>query len=84
MSLNFFSINCNWDSNVHVPLGEKRPYSEFAGVRMRENTDQKNSEYGHFSYSAILGKMTRKMKDRKSGCIANDFESICFARMGYM
>ena len=43
-----------------------------------------NSEYGHFSYSAILGKMTRKMKDRKSGCIANDFESICFARMGYM
>ena len=25
------------------------PYS----VRMRENTDQKNSEYGHFSYSEL-------------------------------
>ena len=51
---------------------------------MRENTDQKNSEYGHFSYSAILGKMTRKMKDRKSGCIANYFESICFAMIYFL
>ena len=28
-------------------MREKCPYS----VRMRENTDQKNSEYGHFSRS---------------------------------
>ena len=69
----------HWVKSVHI-WSFSGPYS----VRMRENTDQKNSEYGHFSYSAILGKMTRKMKDRKSGCIANDFESICFARMGYM
>ena len=51
---------------------------------MRENTDQKNSEYGHFSYSAILGKMARKMKDRKSGCIANYFESICFVMIYFL
>ena len=33
-------------------LRENCPYSEFSGpysVRMRENTDQKNSEFGHFS-----------------------------------
>ena len=33
-------------------LRESCPYSEFSGpysVRMRENTDQKNSEFGHFS-----------------------------------
>ena len=28
-------------------LQSKSPYS----VRMRENTDQKNSEYGHFSHN---------------------------------
>ena len=35
-------------------LRESCPYSEFSGpysVRMRENTDQKNSEFGHFSHS---------------------------------
>ena len=46
------------------PLSEKCPYwklfwSVFFGirteylVRMRENTDQKNSEYGHFSRSNL-------------------------------
>ena len=49
-------------------LHEKCPYSEFFwpvffriwteyspySVRMRENTDQKNSEYGHFSRSVVF------------------------------
>ena len=41
-------------------LREKCPYSEFSGpysVRMRENTDQKNSEYGHFSSSVRNSKL---------------------------
>ena len=29
-----------------------RSFSSSYSVRMRENTDQKNSEYGHFSRSA--------------------------------
>ena len=52
-------------------LPEKCPYSEFSGpyfpafglnterylysVRIRENADQKNSEYGHFSISVKQG-----------------------------
>ena len=43
------------------PMHEKCPYSEFfwsvfSGIRtvqMRENMDQKNSEYGHFSRSDL-------------------------------
>ena len=31
------------------------PKNEIAAVRMRENTDQKNSEYGHFSRSMNNG-----------------------------
>ena len=42
-------------------LRESCPYSEFSGpysVRMRENTDQKNSEFGHFSRKDGLVSMT--------------------------
>ena len=54
-------------------LREKRLCSEFSGphfpafglysVRMRENTDQKNSEYGHFSRSA--GMQGKKQEHRQ-------------------
>ena len=43
-----------WSAFSRIPteygeLLRKSPYS----VRMRENTDQKNSEYGHFSHSVV-------------------------------
>ena len=42
----FWSLFCRiW--NEYGDLQGKSPYS----VRMQENTDQKNSEYGHFSNS---------------------------------
>ena len=43
-------------SNIQTEYGKKlrilriSPYS----VRLRENTDQKNSEYGHFSWSVTF------------------------------
>ena len=41
----------------NLPLHKKCPYSEsYSGpysARMRENTDQSNSEYGHFSRSGM-------------------------------
>ena len=41
-------------STVRLSLRKKCPYFEFFwpySVRMRENKDQKNSEYGHFLHS---------------------------------
>ena len=60
-----FTITCKFKVNIRQtfpifdrfllnPLREKCPYSEFSGsysAQMRENTDQKNSEYIHFSRS---------------------------------
>ena len=50
LDLCWFSIQlCNESRYI---LREKCPYSEFIWsvlVRMRENMEQKNSEYGHFS-----------------------------------
>ena len=37
-------------SRIRTECGEMRSISPYS-VRMRENTDQKNSEYGHFSCS---------------------------------
>ena len=39
-----------WSAFSQFELNSNWPYS----VRMRENTDHNNSEYGHFSHSAIL------------------------------
>ena len=47
--INYFMVNCK------TTLHEKCPYSEFSGRYFPAfglNTDQKNSEYGHFSRSA--------------------------------
>ena len=48
-------------SRVWTAYGEIRSISPYS-VRMRENTDQKNSEYGHFTCSACYqhyhGEMT--------------------------
>ena len=44
------SIQCNVESRIRTEYGDflcKSPYS----VQMRENMDQKNSEYGHFLHS---------------------------------
>ena len=38
-------------SRIQTEYGEIRSISPYS-VRVRENTDQKNSEYGHFSRSA--------------------------------
>ena len=42
---------CSVFSRIRTEYGEIRSISP-QSVRMRENTDQKNSEYGHFSRSA--------------------------------
>ena len=38
-------------SRIRIEYGEIRSISPYS-VRMRENTDQENSEYGHFLRSA--------------------------------
>ena len=45
-----------WSVFFHIPTeyGEIRSISRFS-VRMRENADQDNSEYGHFSRSDYIG-----------------------------
>ena len=60
IKLDFFK--CRKYIDYHFALREEYPYSEFFwsvfsciwtvpySVRMRENTDQKNSEYGNFSH----------------------------------
>ena len=55
----------NWVLNTPLTLREKCLYSEWVvffsilrispySMQMRENTDQKNSEYGHFSHSVTV------------------------------
>ena len=46
-------------SSIRSKYGEIRSISPYS-VRMRENTDQKNSEYGHFSRSEILNNMNER------------------------
>ena len=63
-------------SPIHISLykdtqREKGPYSEFFWslfIRMRENTDQKNSEYGNFSrsYSVCNSAFTRENMGHKN------------------
>ena len=43
-------------SHIRTEYGQIRSISSYS-VRMPENTDQNNSEYGHFSCSAALEKM---------------------------
>ena len=38
-------------SSLRFPLREKCPNTEFFLLRIQENTDQKNSVFGHFSCS---------------------------------
>ena len=50
----FWSVfSCIW-----TEYGEIRSISPYS-VRMRENTDHKNSEYGHFSRSVSCSKTFR-------------------------
>ena len=62
-------------------LREKCPYS----VRMRDNTDQKNSEYGHFSSidSATWGKVRHQGKARQISFIGNISESTTIKLLGF-
>ena len=46
-------------SHIWTEYGEIHHISPFS-VRMRENTNQKNSEYGHFSRIVILGTMRKQ------------------------
>ena len=57
----FYTFTKRWLNTVKDKAGDKfqdlttaagKVYLEFFLVRMRENMDQKNSEYGHFSRSA--------------------------------
>ena len=41
-----------YTSGVTITLREKCPNTEFFLVRIQENTDQKNSVFGHISRSA--------------------------------
>ena len=43
---------------IRTEYGEILCISSYS-VRMRENTDQKNSEYGHFSCSALVSLMIK-------------------------
>ena len=43
-------------SCLRTEYGEMRSFSPYS-VRIRENTDQKNSEYGHFSRSVSFSKI---------------------------
>ena len=56
---------------IQILLREKCLYSEFFwsvfscilySVQMRENTDQKNSEYGHFSRSVLRVTFPKRLK----------------------
>ena len=41
-------------SRIQTEYGETLLISPYS-VRLRENTDQKNSEYGHFLHSEVIG-----------------------------
>ena len=48
-------INIPWIDTIHCVKSVRiRSYSGLYSVRMRENTDQNNSEYGHFLQSDML------------------------------
>ena len=57
-------------SRIRTEYGEIQSISPYP-VRMRENTDQKNSEYGHFSRSVSLKVQVCKMKT-KNYAMQND------------
>ena len=48
------------------------PYS----VRMRENTDQKNAEYGHFSCSAHVPLKSKKMRGKGTLLVDKEFLKV--------
>ena len=50
-------------SRIRVEYGELRSISPYS-VRMRENVNQNNSEYGHFSRSALSQKAPLEMFDK--------------------
>ena len=56
--LHCLKIICIWRfSGPHFPAFELNTERFFVFIRMRENTDQKNSEYAHLLHSVICEKI---------------------------
>ena len=54
--------------------------AEYHSVRMRENTDQKNSEYGNFSRSDILLQLVLSTSNTTLFC--NKWDILCYWKSG--
>ena len=51
---------------------------------MAENTDQKNSEYGHFSYTMYNEAFLRKQLTAKSYMFEDVLNTLCFPDKKYI
>ena len=70
-------------SRIQTENGEILRISPYS-VRMRENTDQKNSEYGHHSGSVFLGFKTWQINNTLRGTLESVFINKFLVRLYHL